>query len=116
MYQPAFCCLTRLCVQPGNLFPAGMEIASYNDHYRLLLPQSFLVLNTQKDYMGPSWSLRSYPINSSRCSMSGINERRRRNEARVAQPPSAVNERSLPKPFPIHRKIDMSGAPATTIA
>jgi len=41
-----------------------MEIASYNDHYRLLLPQSFLVLNTQKDYMGPSWSLRSYPITS----------------------------------------------------
>src|SRR5262249_1360166 len=41
MHQSAFCGLSRLCVQPGNLLPAGMEITPYNDHYSLLLLQRF---------------------------------------------------------------------------
>ena len=41
MLQLLFSRLSRACLQPTNLLPAGMIIASYNQHRRLLPTDSF---------------------------------------------------------------------------
>ena len=58
-----------LRVQPRHLLPAGMEITSYNHHAKA--PSSQEPWSSTQDYRVRS-SLRSYPINFSRFSRSGL--------------------------------------------